>query len=226
LLARLRSALALKPERDRRKSRERELLEVTRRLREANQALETLSNHDALTGVANRRYFDARLAHEWSRAMRDGTSLALILLDIDYFKLFNDCYGHLQGDTCLREVAGALQGTLKRPGDLLARYGGEEFIVLLPQTNLEGVRAVAEALRRSVDNLHIPHIASPHAQQVTISLGAATLIPDRHNSRELLLHVVDSALYAAKHEGRNRVKVGTLSVYLSRLPKREKAPSN
>jgi diguanylate cyclase (GGDEF)-like protein len=226
LLVRLRSALALKEERDRRKARERDLLDVTRRLKEANRALEDLSNLDSLTGVANRRFFDTRFAHEWMRALREGAPLALIMLDIDHFKLYNDCYGHPQGDVCLRQVVGALRKTLKRPADLLARYGGEEFIILLPQTHRDGVRAVAEELRAAVEALHIPHVASPHSQQVTISLGAASVIPDRYTARESLLQAVDAALYSAKHEGRNRVRTGSISVYQSNLPARAKAPSN
>ena len=151
LVARLRSALALKHELDCRRTREQELVAVTHQLQEANQALQRISNIDALTGVANRRHFSIVLAREWGRAVRDGHPLAAVMIDVDFFKAYNDAYGHLRGDDCLRQVALALQATIKRPADLLARYGGEEFVILLPKTGLPGAIALAEEARRRVE---------------------------------------------------------------------------
>ncbi len=215
LLARLRSALVLKQQMDCRKSREQELLQVTRQLQEANRDLEQLSLRDPLTGVANRRCFNLRLGEEWARARRDGTALALILIDVDFFKAFNDSYGHPSGDTTLKEVAGVLGSALKRSGDLLARYGGEEFVVLLPGTGRDGALKLAEVLRSRVESLHIPHPHSPH-QVVTISLGVGALIPERASSSDTFVAAVDAALYTAKHEGRNCVQ------FFGPAPKRDR----
>jgi len=209
LAARLRSALALKQELDGRRSREQELLRVTQELREANQKLQHLSDQDALTGVANRRLFSSHLTHEWSRAAREQIPLSLIMIDLDHFKAFNDCYGHPRGDDCLRQVARTLGAPLKRPGDLLARYGGEEFVVLLPWTGLTGAMALAERLRDRVMTLAIPHEDSAVGPWVTLSLGVACTVPRRQTVPERLIEAADQALYAAKKHGRNRVEVST-----------------
>jgi diguanylate cyclase (GGDEF)-like protein len=206
LVARLRSALTLKQELDARRSREEELLRVTHQLQEANQTLQRISAQDALTGVANRRSFDSHLAHEWSRAAREQKPLSLIICDIDYFKAFNDYYGHPRGDECLRQVARALRAPVKRPGDLVARYGGEEFVVLLPWTVLSGAVALAEKLRERIASLRIPHARSLAAPHVTLSLGAASVIPLRQARTAGLVEAADQALYAAKERGRNRVE--------------------
>src|SRR5207302_7100922 len=134
LLARLRSALALKRELDERRARQLELLEVTRQLRDANHRLERLSTQDPLTGIANRRSFQTTLSREWGRAVREAAPVSLVMIDVDHFKGYNDRYGHPRGDEVLRKVAQTLRGQLKRPGDLLARYGGEEFVSLLTHT--------------------------------------------------------------------------------------------
>lgn len=207
LLARLRSAVTLKHELDCRRLRERELLAATRQLQEANQMLQRLTNLDALTGVANRRYFSTVLTREWARGSRDKASLAAVMVDVDYFKAYNDTYGHPCGDECLCQVARALQDAVKRPGDLLARYGGEEFVILLPRTGLSGAITLAEEARCRVENLKIAHLRSPIQPHVTISLGAASTLPDRHGFPENLVTVADQALYQAKREGRNRVGV-------------------
>jgi len=184
-----------------------QLEEANGALAEANARLEALSNRDGLLGIANRRYFDSALDSEWRRAMRNGQPLSLLMIDVDHFKLYNDCYGHPQGDSCLQALARAVQlpGTPKRPGDLVARYGGEELVVLLPNTALHGAVATARTIQRAVADLHIAHAGSPVAAEVTLSIGVATLLPERHTEPRLLLAAADRALYAAKNSGRNRV---------------------
>ncbi|MBN1827687.1 MAG: diguanylate cyclase [Deltaproteobacteria bacterium] len=166
--------------------------------------LDRLSRHDGLTGIANRRHFDEVLEQEWKRALRERTNLSLILCDIDFFKAFNDTYGHQQGDECLQAVAGALVQHMRRPMDLASRYGGEEFSVILPDTPREGALIVAEELRSGVEALGIPHASSAAGPVVTISLGIATLIPRTDKSPAELIGAADNALYRAKAEGRNR----------------------
>lgn len=206
LLARVSSVLRLKYEMDHRKSHERELEEFTRKLEDANKILERMSVTDGLTGIANRRYFDEVIDHEWLRAARDGTSLSLILIDIDFFKLFNDTYGHQAGDDCLKKVAIALKDALKRPADIVARYGGEEFAAVLPETEMSGAFTLAETMRTNVVELNIPHKNSKAATHVTISLGVASAVPERSSSQSVLIAEADRSLYEAKKEGRNRVK--------------------
>ena len=160
-LTRIRSVLRLKHEMDKRKARERELLEMTQELDRANQRLKYLSYIDELTDIANRRYFEENFDQEWNRAMRYSRSLALVMIDIDMFKNYNDTYGHKEGDVCLRKVATALKHTLKRPGDFVARYGGEEFITVLPDTDITGAAAIAESMRSDVRSLRIEHDGNP-----------------------------------------------------------------
>jgi diguanylate cyclase (GGDEF)-like protein len=205
LISRVRSALALKQERDLRKSRERELLKLARQLEEANRRLERLSSLDPLTGLANRRGLDGFLEMEWRRARRDREPLSVILIDVDHFKPFNDTYGHPAGDTCLRRVAEVLSDASHRPGDMAARYGGDEFAVVLSQTGASGARVVADLLRTRVEALRIPHRDSPASSVVTISIGVATIVPTAEGSADQLLGAADGALYTAKREGRNRV---------------------
>lgn len=182
------------------------LRQVVRALEAANEKLEQLSFLDGLTNIANRRRFDEFLAGEWRRAVREGVPLSLIFIDIDFFKAFNDHYGHEAGDEVLRRVATALSGILNRPADLVARYGGEEFVAVLPGTDAKGAAFIAERLRAAVEGLGIPHAASPVAPHVTVSLGVATLVPLRGSAPEALLAAADQALYQAKREGRNRVR--------------------
>jgi diguanylate cyclase (GGDEF)-like protein len=179
--------------------------ERTRQLEEANRTLERLSQLDGLTGVANRRRFDEALDAEWRRGCRTGAPLSLVLLDIDAFKAFNDTYGHLRGDECLRQVAVALAGALGRAGDLVARYGGEEFAALLSGVGDEEAAVVADRLRANVQVLRIPHGASPAAGVVTVSAGVATLTPTERGDPATLVAAADQALYEAKRRGRNRV---------------------
>ncbi len=177
----------------------------------AEHELRRLSYRDALTGIANRRYFEVILDREWRRAARELKPLSILICDIDCFKAYNDTYGHQKGDRCLKQVAEAIVSTLRRPLDLAARYGGEEFIIVMPDTNQKGSAAVSEVLRSEVEALGIEHISSPVDKRVTISLGVATTIPGRDSSPDELISAADEALYQAKQEGRNRVKRGSLA---------------
>lgn len=203
LLTRIRSALRLKQEMDRTKAHERQLLELTEGLMAANQALERLSSLDGLTEIPNRRSFEAFLDREWRLAARKGHPISLLMIDIDYFKRFNDRYGHLAGDDCLRRVAQALSRALGRPGDLVARYGGEEFGVILADTPLENATLVAQGLSQAVRDLAIPHAESGCSDRVTISLGVASQVPVPGDPQEALVLAADRALYQAKEAGRN-----------------------
>lgn len=207
LAVRVRSALKLKSEMDRRKARERELLEMTLRLEEVNRELQRLSTHDALTGLANRHAGNEFLSREWLRGARERKDFSIIMLDIDCFKLYNDSHGHLAGDECLKKVAGALQNGLHRPADLLVRYGGEEFMALLPDTGLEGAVIVGIALRDELAARQLPHGSSPVSPFVTISIGIASMGPGEDVPVEQLIAAADKALYRAKQEGRDRICV-------------------
>ncbi len=163
-----------------------------------------LANADDLTGLWNRRAFNLRLEEEWQRAGREGTSVALLLLDVDLFKSYNDLYGHLGGDECLRSLAGIIGRTIKNEKGIAARFGGEEFAVILPREGVEGARAVAEQIRRAVEESAFPHESSPVGVQ-TVSLGVAALAPSVEGTVTELVRVADGALYRAKNLGRNRV---------------------
>lgn len=163
---------------------------------------------DGLTQVPNRRCFNERLQIEWQRSLREQQSLSLILIDIDYFKLYNDHYGHQAGDHCLIEVAQTAEKQIKRPADLFARYGGEEFVVILPNTDMTGAIAVAELIQQSIHELKIPHAASKVSPNVTISLGIASLIPSDDISPEAIIAIADHNLYQAKQQGRDRLYRG------------------
>jgi diguanylate cyclase (GGDEF)-like protein len=183
------------------------LIVLTRKLDDANRELTRLSSVDGLTGIANRRHFDDTLLREWRRAARSKGRLALLAADVDFFKQFNDGYGHQAGDECLKAVAGALASVLKRPSDLVARYGGEEFFAILPDTDAEGALRVAEAMRAAVQALAIPHEFSPLGPVVTASFGVAarSAEPGQDSAFVSLLKDADSTLYQAKRAGRNRV---------------------
>lgn len=168
-------------------------------------ALKNLAARDGLTGLANRRCFDQALELEWSRAARTRKPLALLFADVDFFKLFNDQHGHQLGDECLRAVASVIGKNALRPTDLAARYGGEEFAIIMPDTDMEGARSVAERLREAVVNLRMAHGASGAGPWVTLSVGVATHIPGNDVGSDWFLGLADQALYAAKHLGRNRV---------------------
>lgn len=188
------------------------LLVLTRKLDDANQELTRLSSLDGLTGISNRRQFDETLLREWRRLGRQGRPLSMLLCDVDFFKQFNDGYGHQVGDECLKAVARTLRDTLRRPADLVARYGGEEFAVILPDTEITGALQVAEAMRSAVEGLNITHRYSKGASVVTISIGVASTTPSRTGSdSSALLKRADDALYRAKQAGRNRIAAAVVS---------------
>jgi diguanylate cyclase (GGDEF)-like protein len=159
---------------------------------------------DGLTRVANRRCFDERLGIEWRRTARSESPLALLMVDVDYFKRFNDRYGHQVGDECLRQVASAISGGLLRPGDLVARYGGEEFACILPGTDFEGALAVGTSIEQRVRGLHIEHADSEVASVVTVSVGVSMGLPDAEGDPARLLALADTQMYRSKHSGRGR----------------------
>jgi diguanylate cyclase (GGDEF)-like protein len=181
------------------------LVVLTRKLDEANRELTRLSAIDGLTGIPNRRQFDEALQREWRRGMRGRLPLSLVLVDVDFFKQFNDTYGHQAGDDCLIAVARQLGSQLKRPADVVARYGGEEFAAVLPETGREGALLVAESMRAAVKALGIPHASSTASNMVTISIGVATLAPQLPDGAPGMLAAADRALYEAKRQGRNRI---------------------
>lgn len=174
-------------------------------LQRQTEVLKRLVFIDALTHAFNRRYFDERLAEEWGRAQRTGRPLGLILIDVDFFKQFNDVNGHQRGDDALRQVAQALKGTILRPGDVVCRYGGEEFACLLPDSDLDGALQVAQRMKLAVRDLAIGHPASAVDQVLTISAGVAVRTPTSRGDAAALLALADAQLYRAKAEGRARV---------------------
>ena len=181
------------------------------KLAEANLALQKLSSLDGLTGIANRRSFDENLLKEWNRSIRAGKSIGLIMIDIDFFKLYNDHYGHQGGDDCLIKVAKGLESAIHREADFLARYGGEEFSTVLPDTDLDGAVKVAEEMRQAIKNLKIEHAKSKISDIVSISIGVSAVKPLQGMNPEILIASADQALYKAKEEGRNMVRSGLIT---------------
>lgn len=188
----------------------RALRESQKRLAETNLELLRLVNVDSLTGLANRRHFDESLHIEWKRAARNHLPLSVMMLDIDYFKLYNDTYGHLKGDEILRKVAEIVQKSVMRPSDQASRYGGEEFVVILPETAANGAHLLAEEIRKNVEALNIPHEGSKIASCLTISIGIASVVPSGDDTALSLVKLADTALYKAKDGGRNRVVVSEI----------------
>jgi len=164
-----------------------------------------LASYDGLTQIPNRRRLDEYLDQQWRQMSRERSPLSIILCDIDSFKEYNDTYGHLAGDDCLRQIAQALAHILKRPTDLLARYGGEEFVALLPKTDLRGAIVVARHMKAAVENLQIPHAGSRIAPHVTLSFGLASTLPELGQAPQILLDEADHHLYQAKQQGRARI---------------------
>ncbi len=173
---------------------------------EANEKLELLSQEDDLTGLYNRRYFDITLQKEWQRMKRHQTPLCLIFCDVDYFKKFNDIYGHQAGDYCLRLISDIIMQTVSRSSDIAARYSGEEFAIILPECSEQDALNLVEKIQKAVISKKIPHKKSATGL-VTISFGISSLIPDELNSTEVLLRQADKAVYASKEHGRNRVSL-------------------
>ena len=174
-------------------------------LNDYRRELECLCKIDALTGIFNRRSFEGYLCHEWRRSLRYMTPLSIIMADIDFFKSYNDHYGHVMGDECIKKVAASLEGALKRPTDIAARYGGEEFVCVLSSTDISGALTVAADVQRAVLALNIPHEFSNVAGRVTLSIGVATIIPSVKISTMDLLRKADDMLYEAKNAGRNTI---------------------
>ncbi|WP_392408617.1 diguanylate cyclase domain-containing protein [Chlorogloeopsis fritschii] len=186
--------------------RNQQLLKISETtLQAANQELQKLANLDGLTQIANRRYFEQVLQQEWTQAICEQYPLTLILCDVDYFKRFNDTYGHLKGDECLAQVAQAICRAVRQPGDFVARYGGEEFAIVLPHTDLQGGLWVAKAIQQQVQNLRIEHTGSPISAYVSVSLGISSLVPEQGTAPEILIEQSDQKLYSAKQQGRNQI---------------------
>jgi len=183
----------------------RALRQSQQQLLETNLELQRLTNSDGLTGLSNRRYFDEYLGAEWRRAQREQTQLALVMIDVDAFKAYNDTYGHVAGDDVLRRVAAVLRENCTRASDLPARFGGEEFAMVLPGTSPGGVRLLAEKVRRAVQDLAIAHSGSPTGGCVTVSIGGALLVPQAGEPSSRLVEDADARLYQAKRNGRNQV---------------------
>lgn len=198
------------------------LMEVNAvRLQQANQALRRLTSIDGMTGITNRRGFEEVLKAEWSRACRSGTALSLVMIDVDFFKNYNDIYGHQRGDECLILLASIFNHALHRPADLAARYGGEEFMILLPETGARGAAELAEAIRAEVEATQICQNGWPGGRVVTISLGVVTSYPTIGSSSAAMITAVDEALYIAKQQGRNRVIVSEPGQHDKRLAELE-----
>jgi diguanylate cyclase (GGDEF)-like protein len=190
----------------------------TQQLEQANRDLRRLSYLDVLTGIANRRRFEEALDLEWRRASRAGMPLSLIMIDTDFFKPFNDTYGHQRGDDCLILIANTIRNALNRPGDIVARYGGDEFMILIPGANEDGAAEMAEAVRGRVEAMEITHEGSPGDRFVTISLGVVTAYPTRGFSTGELVSAADEALYRAKGEGRNRSIISREPMRITHTP--------
>ncbi|SOZ28158.1 putative Response regulator receiver, diguanylate cyclase (GGDEF domain) (plasmid) [Cupriavidus taiwanensis] len=183
----------------------RALRQSQQQLLETNLELQRLTNSDGLTGLSNRRYFDEYLGAEWRRALREQTQVALLMIDVDAFKAYNDTYGHVAGDEVLRRVATVIRDNCVRATDLPARFGGEEFAMVLPATSPGGVRLLAEKVRRAVQGLAIAHSGSPTLDCVTVSIGGAVLVPQPGTQPSELVEAADAGLYQAKRNGRNQV---------------------
>lgn len=192
------------------------LLEYESQERERlNRELERMAHQDALSGLANRRHFDLVLEREWDRLRREEQLLAVLFIDVDHFKPYNDTYGHGAGDACLAAIGSVLAMAARRPGDLAARYGGEEFVVLLPATDVDGAREVAERILDGIDALAMPHAASSVVGHVTVSIGLAVRLPLAHLGPSDLLAEADQALYAAKRAGRHRMVIAQTPAMLA-----------
>jgi len=188
------------------------LSESNQELQFANEKLETLTLEDSLTGLHNRRYFEMQLESEWKRETREQKVLTLMIIDIDYFKLYNDTYGHAEGDVCLKKVAQVLQSCLNRSADIIARIGGEEFVVMLPSVEVNGALTLAQQMREQLQAAALTHATSPLCENVTVSIGIASVIPGDNVTALGLFKAADKALYKAKAKGRNQVLIGEMDL--------------
>lgn len=177
---------------------------VEQSLKEENQKLYQLATTDELTQVQNRRFFDQQISQAWQQLQQEGCPLSVILFDVDYFKYYNDCYGHLAGDTCLQKIAQVAKESLQGRVDFVARYGGEEFAVVLPGTDEQRAVEIAQNIQQAIQTLAIPHVQSDVSSIVSISLGIASILPTEESSCNSLVDLADQALYAAKRQGRDR----------------------
>lgn len=218
---RARAALNIREERLRRAQHEQRLVSWARQLEKAKRSLESIVCVDSLTGIANRRHFATLLGAEWRRAVRDKTTLSLVMFDLDEFHAYNERYGHVGGDGCLVRVARTLAHELRRASDVLARYGGEELVAILPDTDEAGACVVAERLRMAIERLKLPHPSSSRGGVVTLSAGVASRVAGAGGTPELLVQAADAALYRAKREGRNRCRAEVIDadrVTVSHIP--------
>nr|WP_206171228.1 diguanylate cyclase [Trinickia terrae] len=196
----------------------RALRQSQQQLMEANLELRRLTHSDGLTGLSNRRYLDEYLGAEWRRGARHESELAMLMIDVDNFKPYNDTYGHVAGDDALKQIAETVANCLGRPGDLAARFGGEEFAVVLPGTPPGGVKQLAEKIRAEVEALRLPHAGSSTGEYLTVSIGGASLVPAAEMPITSLVELADFALYQAKREGKNRVVIVEDSVGVGERP--------
>lgn len=173
------------------------------RLSSANQELQRISTVDELTGTYNRRFFNQRFEEVWADHLREGKTLCALMIDVDHFKSYNDSFGHLQGDNCLRRIAQEIIGVIKRPRDFIARFGGEEFIMLLPNTDIDGTKEIAVRIHKKVEQLAMPQKRSDGINRVTISIGGSSIRPNKDTDPDMFLQKIDHALYSAKNRGRN-----------------------
>jgi diguanylate cyclase (GGDEF)-like protein len=174
--------------------------------------LTRLASVDGLTGISNRRFFDQHLQQEWEECLKQQQSISLVLIDVDYFKNYNDRYGHPQGDVCLKKIAKILKEQIRRPRDLVARYGGEEFVIVLPNTTTSGAVKIAQLIRIQLEKLKLEHGASTANKYVTLSFGIADVVPSGQTSPELLIKLTDQRLYEAKSQGRDRIAHDDLGI--------------
>ena len=188
------------------------LSESNLKLQNTNEKLETLSLEDALTELHNRRYFEMQLEVEWKREARDKKILTLMVIDIDFFKLYNDNYGHAEGDVCLKNVAQALKSCIHRPSDIIARIGGEEFVVMLPGIDEEGAAVLAKQMQDQLELAALTHATSPLGENLTVSIGIASVIPGNNATALGLFKAADKALYKAKANGRNQFVIGEMEL--------------
>ncbi len=185
-----------------------QLLDVSKELKKANAELKQLVNVDGLTGLSNRRHMDEALRIEMARCMRNQQHLTIVLADVDHFKAYNDNYGHLEGDDCLKKIATVMRAVCKRTTDVVARYGGEEFALILTDTSTQDAQIMGESVRKAVEDLKIPHAKSPVSDFCTVSVGVFTCIPRQQDKNDAMLEQTDNLLYKAKQAGRNRVEIG------------------